>query len=264
MGAATLTVAGRALAMFGDPNLYAPYRMGIQSYSLRGYDFNEAAKRASGLGLTYIEAFPGHLPQTDDPAQIKKTLDYLKSLGLKLNAWGVQGFDGDEAAARRTFVFAKAMGLESISADPSPEALPILDKLVKEFKIAIAIHNHGPGARYDGLSSVMKAVEGHDVLIGACVDTGHVLRSGEDPVDWVKALGKRVHGLHLKDVKDKTQWKVLGQGDLRLVDLLRELKKIKYRNVMSLEYEENPENPIPDVTACLAAARVAIGEANKK
>src|SRR5205807_5297193 len=107
------------------------------------------------------------------------------------------------------------MGVKVITADPSPAALPVLDKLLKEYSkhdIRIAIHNHGPGARYSSIKSVADALKGHHERLGACVDTGHFLRSGEDPVEAVRTFGHRTYEVHVKDVKDKNQFTVLGLG----------------------------------------------------
>ncbi|MBX7133265.1 MAG: sugar phosphate isomerase/epimerase [Fimbriimonadaceae bacterium] len=256
LGLSSLALAHPALAFLQDP--YSPFKMGIQSYSLRGVGFPKAVEQCGELSLQYLEAFPGHFPMTEDPAVIKSTKELLAQNKVKLTAWGVQGFGDNEAECRKVFEFAKAMGIAVISADPSKESLPILDKLVREFRIAIAIHNHGPGARYDKLDSVLQAVEGRDTLLGACVDTGHALRSQEDPVRWIQKLGKRVHGVHLKDVRDAKTFTILGEGDLRVVEFLKELRKIGYSQPISLEYEENPDNVLPDIKACLANVRAAI------
>ena len=95
------------------------------------------------------------------------------------------------------------IGLVSISANPQKNAATfnLLDKLVAEYDIPIAIHNHGPGALYDKADDVVTAVKDRHPLIGACVDTGHYLRSDENPVEVIEKLGPRVFGVHLKDVK---------------------------------------------------------------
>jgi sugar phosphate isomerase/epimerase len=254
-----LGLTGRLLALAqNDP--YRPFRMGIQSYSLRGFSFDQAVEKTRLLGLHYLQAYPGHYPMDAPAAERAESVERMRKAKIELQAWGVQGFDGDEAAARRVFEFAKANGIRVITADPSKEALPILDRLVAEFGIAIAIHNHGPGSRYDKLASVLEAVEGRHKLLGACIDTGHALRSGENPVEWAKRLGKRVHDVHLKDVKDAKTWKVLGEGDLDVIGFLRELKATGFAGVVALEYEENAENPMPDIERCLAVTRKAIGE----
>ncbi len=261
VGAASLASLGLARIAHGfqgASNPYAPFRMGIQSYSLRGYGFEEALDRTRELGLGHWESFQSHIPLTDDPVPMWKALRALAARGINLEAWGVQGFDGNGAFALKVFEFAKSMRIPVISADPAPEALPILEDLAREFDIRIAIHNHGPNSRYDKLASVLAAVEGRDDRIGACVDTGHALRSKEDPVEWIRKLGSRVHGVHLKDVKDATRFTILGKGDLRLRDCLAALSKLGYGGAVSLEYEENPSNPIADLKECLKAAREAI------
>ncbi len=254
LGAATLAVP----SVFALQGAREPFRLGIQSYSLRGFDRNGALDRTKELGLKFWEAFPAHIPQTDDAKALDEIRAALAARGVRLIAWGVQGFGGDEAANRRTFAFAQALGIEILAADPAPEAMPILSRLCKETGIKIAIHNHGPGARFDKLESVVKALEGTHEGVGACIDTGHTLRSKEDPVDWAKALRGRVHLVHLKDVKDATQFKILGQGDLRLKPFLGELRTQGFKGPLNLEYEENPDNPMADIRACLISLRAAL------
>jgi inosose dehydratase len=255
-GAAVL--GGRALA---DDKLYGPFRMGIQSYSLRGFDFDTALLMTQKLGLHYWEAFQSHVPLTDSRTKVAEILAKFRDHKITFDSWGVQSFSADEADARRAFDFAKMCGLKTISADPSPDSFGVLEKLVAQYGINIAIHNHGPGARYGTLPSVLAAVQGRHPRIGACVDTGHALRSGEDPVEWVRRLGKRVYGVHLKDVKGTTQFTEIGKGDLRTVQLFRELHRLKYPWLVALEYEEHEKEPGPYISECLAATQDAIGKA---
>jgi inosose dehydratase len=72
-----------------------------------------------------------------------------------------------------------------------------------------------------------------------------------------------VYGVHLKDVKDAQNFTVLGQGDLRTVDLLKALARNKYNYCLAIEYEEKPESPLGDIKACLAEAARAIAEVRK-
>lgn len=257
-----LGLTSRVLALAQD-DPYRPFKMGIQSYSLRGLSFDEAVDRTRSLGLHLIQAYPAHFPIDAPASKQTETLARLKAAKIELQAWGVQGFDGDEAAARRVFEFAKKNGIRVITADPRKEALPILDRLVAEFGIAIAIHNHGPGSRYDKLASVVEAVQGKHKLLGACIDTGHALRSGENPVDWAKHLGKRVHDVHLKDVKEGKTWKILGEGDLDVERFLGQLVKVGFTGVVALEYEENAQDPMPDIEKCLANVRAAVTSIRK-
>jgi inosose dehydratase len=259
LGAAGVTLAPLlASAADGDKSPYGPFKMGLQSYSLRSFKVEQALEHTKNLGLHYWEAYNAHVPLTADSAQVSAIREKLKAADVRLLAHGVNGFGTNREANRRIFEGAKALGIQTISADPQKEALAQLEELVEEFQINIAIHNHGPGSRYDKLQQVVDAVKDRHKRIGACVDTGHFLRSREDPVRVVETLGPRVYGVHLKDVKDATRFTILGQGDLDLVGLLKVLRTLKFDQVMALEYEENPQNPIPDIQECLAAVRAAV------
>jgi sugar phosphate isomerase/epimerase len=116
---------------------------------------------------------------------------------------------------------------------------------------------------YDKLDDVVKAIKDRDRRIGACVDCGHYLASGEDPVRCVLALGDRVHGVHLKDQAEtgkKAPNVILGRGHLDVVGLFKALRKIRFPadGALSLEYEANPDNPLDDIKACLAIVKEAI------
>jgi sugar phosphate isomerase/epimerase len=241
-----------------DP--YRGFKMGIQSYSLRGFPVLEALEISKKLGLLHWESYPAHIPVSSVPKNVAEQKAMLAKAGVNLMAFGVVGFDGNETKAREVFDFAKAMGIKSISADPAKDeaTFKLLDKLVAEYNVAIAIHNHGPGHRYNKIDDVVNTVKDHHPLIGACVDTGHYLRSNENPVEALERLGNRVFGVHLKDVKDTKIFKIVGEGDLDVVGCLKVLTKLKYKYCLALEYEENPKNPVPDLEVCLKNVRAAM------
>lgn len=234
---------------------YGPFKMGLQSYSLRNFPLGDALARTHDLGLSYWESFASHIPI--DPSKVEAHKKQAAAQGVTVIGFGVVPFGKDHDANRRTFEFGKALGIDYLSADPAPDAFDSLDKLVEEYGIAIGIHNHGPGHRYARISAIQDAIKDHHKLIGCCIDTGHFLRSKEDPVEAVEAFDDRIYGVHLKDVKDATHFTILGQGDLRTADLLKALAKRQYKYCLALEYEENPEDPMADIRASLAAARQA-------
>jgi inosose dehydratase len=254
-------LAGAASATEGD---YGPFKMGLQSYSLRGYttqghvDLKKALAATKELGLQYWEAFPAHIPQTDDRERIKAVKDEFEAYGVHVDGWGVVGLGKNEAADRKVFEFARALGIGYLTVDPEPDSFDLLDKLVEEYGIPVGIHNHGPGHKYALIDTIAQSIKDHSPKIGCCIDTGHFLRSKEDPVRAVEVFGKRVYGVHLKDVKNAETFTILGQGDLRTVDLLKPLAANRYGHCLAIEYEEKEENPLEDIKACLAEARKAI------
>jgi len=263
----TATIVGHPSASASETDLYGGFKMGVQSYSLRGFkDPVIALGHTKTLGLKYWEAYPGHIPLGTLPEQVAKHKKILADADVTLLAYGVVGFDANETNARRAFDFAKAMGIVSLSANPKKDkaTFDLLDKLVEEYDVAIAIHNHGPNAKYDKISDVEGMVKDRHPKVGACVDTGHYIRSDEDPVEAIERLGKRVFGCHLKDFlsvdengKKQKRPRILGEGDLDVLGCLQALRKLKFQNCLSLEYEENPKNPLSDIEVCLSVVREA-------
>jgi len=257
LAAASLPGRGRAAADGGELNL------GIQMYSLRGYPVDEALGHVKDLGLKVIEFYPGMFPVTDDQAAIDAMKDKVSALGLTMSAYGVNRFTKDAAANRKLFAFAKAAGIPILGADPDPDSFASLDDLVKEFDIRIAIHNHGPTHRYNKVIDVLDAIEKHDRRIGACADLGHYLRSGEQPTEVIRLLAGRLYGIHLKDfaeMQDKTKGVILGQGHIDVPAVFAALEQAKFPadGALSIEYEENPKNPLAEIRACIEAARAAL------
>ena len=254
-------------ALAADPkDPFGGFPVGVQSYSLRHFETPEVVRHLQGMGVHYAEFFGKHLDPKASDERIAEVLKLLASAGIKLSGHGVHGFSKNHAANKSLFDFAKKIGVKVITANPEPDAFDSLDKLVAEYDIRIAIHNHGPGALFDKLDSVTKAIAGRDKRIGACVDCGHFLRSGEDPVKCVLTLGERVYGVHIKDEKE-TNTKassnvVIGKGHLDVVGLFKALRQIKFPadGALSLEYEANEANPIDDMKACLEVAKEAIAK----
>jgi sugar phosphate isomerase/epimerase len=256
----------QAAALSDTKDGFGGFPVGVQSYSLREFKLPDAIRHLQGMGVHYVELAGTHLPPTASDEQIAEVLKLASTADLRVSGHGVNAFSKNHDNNKKIFEFAKKLGVRNISANPQPDAdtFASLDKLVAEYDIRIAIHNHGPGALYDKLDGVVKVIKDHDKRIGACVDCGHFLRSGEDPVKCVLELKDRVYGVHLKDEKE-TNTKassnvVIGKGHLDVVGLFKALRQIKFSadGALSLEYEANKENPIDDMKACLEVAREAI------
>jgi inosose dehydratase len=258
--AGAVLTAPRLLRAADDNSKYGGFPMGIQSYTLRNFPVDKALEIIhDDLGLHYVEMFGAHFPGNSTDDQIQQMKSKLAGKDIKLTAHGVNGFSKDHEANRRWFEFAKKAGIRNISADPSEDSFDSLDKLVEEYDVRIAIHNHGPGARYDKVADVLNAIKGHNPKIGACADLGHYIRSGEDPMRVIHLLEGRLYGIHLKDFaapKGDAAGVILGKGHLDCEGVFKALKKVNFPadGGLSLEYEEHAENPIPDVKECLAVA----------
>jgi inosose dehydratase len=268
-----MTAAGAAASTLGWPRSVRAnsngdgFVLGLQSYSLRNFGVDQALDDMHELGLHAVEFFGGHYPLDSTQEQIDQMNQKLAKRHIKPMAHGVNGFGKDHEANRRVFAFAKKAGIRNLSADPSADAFDSLDKLVAEYDIRIAIHNHGPGARYNKVDDVLKAIQGRHKHIGACADLGHYIRSGEDPVKAIRMLEGRLYGIHLKDFdqpKGDAKGVILGKGQLDVVEVFKALKKVNFPidGALSIEYEEHADNPMADVRECVAIAREGEKKAN--
>jgi len=258
--------ASQSLLAAPADDRFGGWPVGIQSYSLRNFNVDEAIRHMQGLGLHFVEFYSKHVPLNSTSDQLAELGKKLDRAGIKMSSHGVNRFTDDHEANRKIFEFAKRAGLKNITANPQPNAFDSLDKLVAEFNIRICIHNHGPGSSYDKIDEVVDAVKDHDPRIGACVDTGHFIRSGEDPIEAVKRLNKRVFALHIKDEEKqekKSRNVIIGSGFLDVTQLFKTLKEIDFpaNGSISLEYEANPQNPIDDIQQCLSVAEESIAKA---
>jgi sugar phosphate isomerase/epimerase len=256
--AACGTLPGTAFAAQADSA-----KLGIQLYSLRGFNREQALKHASAIGFQQVEFYSGMLALNSSDEEIEATKKQVADLGMSISAHGVNRFTKDHDANRRTFEFAKKLGCPCLTADPDLDSFDSLNELVREFNIRIAIHNHGPGHRYNKAIDVLRVIEGRDERIGACADLGHYIRSGQNSPEVIRLLKGRLYGIHLKDfaeMKKSTKGVILGKGHLNVEATFTELKEAGFpaNGALSLEYEENPKDPIADIRECHAVAKAAM------
>lgn len=240
--------------------------LGLQSYTLREFPVERAIELAKELGFAHVEFTRAHASADTPAAKVDALKQKMHEAGLRISAQGVNQFTKNHEANRKVFELAKRLGNRNISADPSEDSFDSLEKLVAEYNLRIAIHNHGPGARYDKIADVLKAIKGRDPRIGACADLGHYIRSAEDPVKAITLFGDRLYGIHLKDFaeqKKDAKGVIIGRGHLDVVAVYKALLKVKFPadGALSLEYEENAKNPLPDVKECVVVAREAAAKA---
>ena len=248
----------------------------------------------AGLGLTATELGPlGYLPE--DPKALRAQLD---AHGLAL----VGGFvplvlhgsiddprraAADAArmlAAAGADVFVCALVEDADWSPPTPldddrlamltERIPQLEDLVAEHGLTFALHPHA-GTLVERAADVERLLAATDV--GWCLDTGHLLIGGCDPVAFVTGHGERVVHVHLKDVDagvaarygageltlmgavQEGLFRPLGQGDARIGEVLAQLDAHGYEQWLVLEQdaaltgEEPPvgRGPVLDVQASI-------------
>jgi len=220
-------------------------KLSLQCYTYRALTFFETVDKAVGLGIKYLEIYPGQKlkpgsSQTMNRKMSDEVCDEVKKKladagGLKLVAYGVDAIPSDEAGARKDFEWAKKMGIQVLVTETTPTEVD--DKLCEEFQIRMALHNHPQTWPPD---DVLKACKDRYKLIGSCSDTGHWMRRGLVPVEQLKKLEGRVMHSHFKDLNkmDRTGHDVpWGTGEGNAKGMLEELNRQHYKGYLSIEYE---------------------------
>jgi sugar phosphate isomerase/epimerase len=165
----------------------------------------------------------------------------------------------DPAQIRRDFEYARDAGMPMIYASPDPAALDGIERLAVEFDIRLAIHNHGPEDKwYPAPADAYQAIASRDRRLGLCVDVGHTLRAGADPVDAILKHRDRVYDLHVKDLTsatDRESQVEVGRGLMDVPRLMRALLEIGYQGQVGLEYEIKPDDPLPGMIESIAYMR---------
>ncbi len=251
---------------------FGGFTLGVQSYCFRNFKTEPALKRTQDLGLHYIEFFQQHAPLNASPDQIQALLKMCQDYEITPNCYGVQDFSKNHDANKRVFDYAKALGIKTISANPTKDSFDSLDKLCDEYKIAIGIHPHGPmgGKLHQWYSAevILEAVKDHNELIGTCLDTGHLIHAAIppfnkklDPAQQIRLMGPRNFGIHLKDHNNQRETDVVFGKDGGVLDVpavLKALKDVKFKGHISIEYEAHPDDPVPDMKACIEVFKESV------
>jgi len=222
------------------------WRLGMQAWTFRDRSTQEAIQTTQRLGVKYMQIYAGQTLQKSNP-DVKVGVDMtaeqrellkkmLADAGVTALSLGVVGFKNDEADARKTFEFAKAMGLENIATEPDPDAWPLLAKLADEYGINIACHNHPKPSRYWNPDTVLESVKPYGKRIGVCADTGHWKRSGLEPMAGLATLSGRILELHFKDI-DNDQDQPWGTGKCDARGMLKALHAQGFKGPIYVEYE---------------------------
>jgi sugar phosphate isomerase/epimerase len=228
-------------------------RLGVASYTFRNFSRAQLIGFLKQLKLSELNAknVKDHLPA--DSAQESAALSDYAAAAIHLHAGGVISLTkDDDADIREKFEYAKRAKLAVIVGGDIPlPLLPRIEKFVQEYDIPVGIHNHGPEDKlWPSPMDVLKAVKRMDRRLGCCIDVGHCVRAGTDVVDAIGAAGPRLFNVHMKDLanfSDRDSQLAVGDGKMPVPGIFEALLSIHYTGYVDLEYEIQPEDPMPGV-----------------
>ena len=258
--AAVPAIAGLGMvsSSFATEEGKVKFRLGLASYSFRNFDQAKTIAMTRRAGLDAMCFKDMHLKMDSTDEQCAAAAEECKKAGLVLYGCGVV-YMQSVAEIENAFRYAQAAGMNTIVAVPKPELLPMVEEKVKTTGIYIAIHNHGPGDNvYPTPESIMEKIDSLDKRIGLCIDVGHTARIGADVVKSIKEYKDRIHDVHFKDVFPATPQGrecICGRGALDLPSYLTALLDIDYDRVVSFEYEDDANDPLPGLMESVGFVR---------
>ena len=171
-----------------------------------------------GLALTAVEA------ATNDPDRLVKIMRVSAEAGIPVVNTGPGGKSGDEASLERSIDFLGTMALEA-----------------EKLGVTLAVKAHVGAAIFNTETTlrVLKAIS--SPAFGIDFDPSHIYRANEDPEVAVRAIGKRLAHVHIRDCVSREQRvgpppdQVPGRGSVNLVAFCQSLKEIGFGGPVNLE-----------------------------
>ena len=256
---ALLTVNAQAQQTPAATGGQDPFTVAIAGYTFHKFNLDQTLEMMKKVDVNYLCIKDFHLP-------LKSTEEEIAAFHAKCKSFNVTGYGvgpiymGSADEARLAFAYAKRVGVNIVVGVPfemdanrkrvsSAALLGVIEGLVKEYDMKYAIHNHGPDMPelFPTAESGIALIKDLDKRIGLCLDIGHELRDGKDPVEAILKYGDRLHDLHIKNVSAPTRaggCVQMPRGKIDIPAVVRALRKVSYTGACSLEYEKDADDPL--------------------
>ena len=234
----------------------------------------ECSALLASYGLSAVGGFVTlvlHDPAGDPLPEAKRAVDRMVSAGADVMV--VAAVSGQEG-------YDQALELDATGWATLLANLGAVSALAGAAGVTMGLHPH-VGTLVEGPDAVRRVLEGSSVNL--CLDTGHLLIGGTDPLALAREVPLRIVHAHLKDVdRDMAarvrdgcstytsavaagMYKPLGQGDVGIAGVLSALEGAGYGGYYVMEQDsildaEPPPGggPVADVRASVAFLREAL------
>jgi sugar phosphate isomerase/epimerase len=223
-----------------------PFHLGMAGYTFVNFDLDTTLKTLERLDIHYLCIKDFHLPFNSTDEQIKAF--HAKCASHKVTGYAVGPiYMKSKEQIDNGFEYAKRVGVKLIVGVPNYDLLPYVNRKVQEYDFHYAIHLHGPDIQeYPDATDAWNHTKDLDRRMGMCLDIGHDLRNGCDPVADLERYHSRVFDMHIKDVTDSSKAGVgieLGRGKIDFPALIKMMRDVNYTGMCSLEYEKDMKDP---------------------
>lgn len=244
--------------LINGPRGYEDFKIGVAGYTYRSYDIDQTLAFLKSMEVHYLSVKDWWLP-------LDSTKEQMDAFKAKCREYDVEPYIlgpiymRSEAEVDRAFAYAERYGADVFIGVPNYELTDYMIKKVKDTGIKVAIHTHGPdGAPFPNIQKVAEVYKDPSLGIGCCMDLGHSIRMGEDIVKDIKKYKAWIYDIHIKDESEaskKGQTWEMGRGVMDFRPIVKVLRQIKYKGVVSLEFEKNGKNPHPGVAESIGYLR---------
>jgi len=197
-------------------------------------------------GLRLVGGFlpvPMHVPTEADLVEAWAAIETLAAAGSEVVVLAARSADGS---------YDRKVRLTEPEWSTLLSTLDRLQGIAAEHGLTATLHPH-VGTAIEDRASVLRLLDASDVPL--CLDTGHLLIGGTDPVELVAAAPDRIAHVHLKDVRSTVAASVskgdtsylgavraglyapLGEGDVDIAAIVRGLNDSGYSGWYVLEQD---------------------------
>ena len=260
-----------------------PFQLALAGYTMNKKSIDETLEIMRAVDLHYLCVKDFHLKYDSSDAEIAAFKAKCAKYGVTPYGLGPLYTSSNEAV-RKYFEFAKRFGAKVIVGVPyevapgqkdkwserlgSRKQLEYIDKLVKEFDIKYAIHNHGPQApqMFPDVEYGWNLVKDLDKRIGFCMDAGWEYGCDRDPAETIRKYGERIYDIHLKNFavnmagarkigKNSFTTVPMPRGAMDYGKIFKALADVGYTGACSFEYERDFDNNLEGLAESVGYAR---------
>ena len=200
-----------------------------------------------------------HVPRTDPPETTRALRAKIEAAGITIMGGGTITIPNNPAQIKKEFEYAKNAGFPLIFTDPDPAALDTIEQMAKSYDIKAVIHNHGPeNKNWPRPQDAYNAIKSRDKRLGLCIDIGHTLRTGTDPVAACRECRDRLYDMHVKDlaVDDRQGQPGRGRpGRDRFPGAVQDLDRDRLSGAGRPRVQDQRKNPLPGMIESMAYMR---------
>lgn len=248
--AATLPLQNAASFPVASGKTNNPFTLGIAGYTFVRLSIERSIEIMKKVGVNSLSIKDFHLPYNSNQQQINEVLGKFKDAGITVYGVGVVYMTSKEFVDQ-AFEYARMAGAKVMICAPNYDLLPYVNDKVKSAGFKLAIHNHGPdNTLYPNATDIWNHIKDLDPKVGICIDIGHTVRYGDDPVKDIIRYKSRIFDVHIKDVdKASKEGKTveMGRGIIDIPGVVGALRKIGYNGSCSLEFEKDAADPLSGV-----------------